>query len=284
MENAAEVGNVIDDDGACSDVDVSAQSASEGVSEIFPDGEAFPLNLLNDVDMMGLVNDNLSDGGVVTTDHQAQQISPIIQEQQLQLEQQQAAKLEQVVLNQAQVERRQHDLERRTSFLKRRLLKLQARLVGEHASVETGHVLELAQQNAKKAFYEDLASLGPKAGNTRNFPDLAGNLNSFLHKVEKHCTAQSTSIAVRPRNSCRYFGAGSKDNYVNTTANRVPAFGVPQIKLEKVQVENVAGPLATNLKIIQNHYDSDVTASSSGGESCDEMQTFNNTQQQPLPM
>ncbi|XP_003424599.1 KAT8 regulatory NSL complex subunit 1 isoform X2 [Nasonia vitripennis] len=282
MENAAEVGNVIDGDGACSDVDISVQSASEGVSEIFADGEGFSLTLLNEVAMMGLVNDNLSDSGVVATDHPTQETSPLIHEQQLRLEQQQTAKIDQVAQNQAQVERRQHDLERRLACLKRRAQKIQARQVGEHAAEETGHVLELAQQNAQKAFYEDLASLGPKAGNTRNFPDLAGNLNSFMQKVEKHCTAQSTSIAVRPRSVCRYFGAGSKDNYVNTTANRVPAFGVPQIKLDKVQVENVAGPLATSLKIIQNHYDSDVTASSSGGESCDEMQIFNNTQQQPL--
>lgn len=257
-------------------VESSSQGISESVSEIFPDGEAFPLTLLNDVDVMGLCNDNLSDNGsAVDREHQ-----------QLQLQhhqQQQLTKLEEVTESQSQVERRQNELERKMSFLMRRLRKVQSRLVGEHVAEEASYVLELAQKSARKCIYQDLASLTPKAGNTRNFPELAGSVSSFLQKVRKSCVAQNNSFNVRHRNVCRYFGAGSRDNYINTS-NRMPTFGVPQIKIDGKEVEKVAGPLATRLKILQDAYDSDCTASSSGGESCDEMQTFNNPHQQQLPM
>ena len=275
--------------GGCGGItEAAVQATVEGVQEMFADGEAFPLNLLNDVDVMGLCNDNMADGVVVDQPvHHHQDQLPELQLSQLQRLQQQeiqATKQNELALHQAQVERRQHELERRTSFLVRRLRKLQSRLVGEHVAEEASHVLELAQKSAKKCLYQDLASLGPKAGNSRNYPELAVNVSSFLQKLQKSCTAQSNSIAVRQRNTCRYFGAGSKDNYATVTTNRIPVFGVPQIKLEGKEIEKVAGPLATKLKILQDNYDSDCTASSSGGESCDEMQTFNNPHQQPLPM
>lgn len=189
----------------------------------------------------------------------------------------------QVAQLQTECKNRQHELERRTDFLLRKLRKAQMKIMGKHVSGEIGNVLEEAQKSAKKAFQQDLASLGPKAGNARNFPELAGNMNSFLQKVSKTCNALGNSIAVRQRNSCRYFGAGSKDNYISS-ANRGPVFGVPQIKLDGEQVEKVMGSLSTKLKIVQDACDSDCTASSSGGESCDEMQTFNNPHQQQLTM
>jgi hypothetical protein len=300
MEHAAESAESIGSDSRLTGglVESTSQSVSGSVSEIFPDGEAFPLNLLNDVDVMGLCNDNMSDSGVVV-DQQAATHSQQQQQQQQQhhhllhhhnyrqqqqQQQQPTTKMSDLTQHQAQVERRQHELERRASFLVRRLRKLQSSIVGEHVAEEASRVLELAQKSAKKCFYQDLASLGPKAGNTRNFPELAGSLSSFLQKVQKSCNAQSNSITLRQRNSCRYFGAGSKDNYANPSANRVPVFGVPQIKLNGEELEKVAGPLAVKLKVLQSAYDSDCTASSSGGESCDEMQTFNNSHQQQLPM
>lgn len=292
MESVVEAGESLDCDnrlsGGCSGlIEPSSQPISDGgVSEMLPDGEDFALNLLNEVDMMvGLCNDNLSDNGHQPLQQLHQQHHHQQQQQHQLLPIDEASKLAQLAEQQELIEKRQHELERRASFLVRRLRKVQTRLVGEHVAEEAGHVLELAQQSAKKCFYQDLASLGPKAPSSRSFPELAaGNLGSFLQKVQKSCNAQSNSIALRQRNSCRYFGAGSRDTYVGPATNRVPVFGVPQIKLNGEQIEKVAGPLATKLKILQNAYDSDCTASSSGGESCDEMQTFNNPHQQPLPM
>lgn len=273
MDNQESVENRLTE-GCEGTAEASSQgSASEGVSEIFNDGEAFPMNFLNDV--MGMCNENMSDSVV----------GDAIDQQTLSQEEQfsQPSLSSQVAQLQAECEARQRELERRTDFLMRRLRKIQMRIMGEHVVEEIGNVLEEAQKSAKKAFQEDLASLGPKAGNARIFPELAGNMNSFLQKVSKTCNALGNSIAVRQRNSCRYFGAGGKDNYLNS-ANRGPVFGVPQIKLDGKQVEKVMGSLATKLKIVQDACDSDCTASSSGGESCDEMQTFNNPHQQQLTM
>ena len=266
-------------EGTC-EVESSQVSESEGVPEsIFTDAEAFPLNLLNDV--MGLCNDQLNDQPPPNTSlHLKQQ-----HQQQMFLQQQQeTAKLNFLAQQQSQVERRQLELERKASFLERRLRKMQSRLLVEHSAEQAGHVLEMAQQSAKKFFHQDLASLTPKVGASR-FPEVAASLSSFLSKIQNNCSVQSNSIAVRQRNNCRYFGSGSKDNYgPQHPTNRVAPFGVPQFKLDGEQLEKVAGPMATKLKILQSAYDSDCTASSSGGESCDEMQTFNNVHKQQLPM
>lgn len=50
------------------------------------------------------------------------------------------------------------------------------------------------------------------------------------------------------------------------------------------ELTHVAGLLHTELREVQNAIDSDATESSSGGESADEMVTYNNTQQLSLPM
>ncbi|XP_052836433.1 uncharacterized protein LOC128252606 isoform X11 [Drosophila gunungcola] len=50
------------------------------------------------------------------------------------------------------------------------------------------------------------------------------------------------------------------------------------------ELTHVAGLLHTELREVQNAIDSDATESSSGGESADEMVTYNNTQQLPLPI
>jgi len=152
------------------------------------------------------------------------------------------------------------------------------------AEENTG-VLEMAHNGVKKYFLQELVNIGSKS-NVRNFPEISGSLHSFLQKIEKMCVAQSNS--VNRQRVCRYFGGGSRDNVgVGTSGNngnRQPVFGTPQVKLNGEEVENVAGSLSTQLHIVESNLDSDCTASSSGGESCDEMQTFNNTQQQRLSM
>lgn len=151
------------------------------------------------------------------------------------------------------------------------------------AEENTG-VLELAHHGVKKYLLQELVNIGSKA-NVRNFPEISGSLHSFLQKIEKMCVAQSNS--VNRQRVCRYFGGGSRDNVGGTSGsngNRQPVFGTPQVKLNGEEVETVAGSLSTQLHIVGSNLDSDCTASSSGGESCDEMQTFNNTQQQRLSM
>lgn len=258
----------------------SSSEQPQGV-EMFPIPEgfsSFERDLLNDVDvdvMNSLCTENIGLGNIEPVENEAQRVG---------------ANLKSL---QETAENRQFESERRCAFLLRRLRKLQARLVGRHIAEETTGVLELAHHSVKKYFFQELVNIGQKTG-VRNFPEIRGSLSDFLGKIEKSCAVQSNSVSNRQRLLCRYFGAGSSDNAAATAGNersnpgtaagRLPIFGNPQVKLDGDEIENVAGPLAKQMSVVESQLDSDCTASSSGGESCDEMQTFNNPHQQTLPM
>lgn len=240
------------------------QSAVDGV-EMFSMPEegfsSFERDLLNDVDVISICNNiNIAD----TVDQQ---------------------KTNNLKLQQDIVAQKQFENERRCAFLLRRLRKLQARIIGRHVAEENTGVLELAHHGVKKYLFQELVNISSKSS-VRNFPEISSSLSSFLQKIEKMCVAQSNSVN-RQRLCCRYFGGGSRDNLGSTSGtngNRQPVFGTPQVKVKGEEVESMAGPLATQLHIVESNLDSDCTASSSGGESCDEMQTFNNPHQQHLSM
>ncbi|XP_012228213.1 uncharacterized protein nsl1 isoform X2 [Linepithema humile] len=225
---------------------------------------SFERDLLNDMDVMSLCNENMN----ISVDTVDQQKSNSLR------------------LQQDIVAQKQFESERKCAFLLRRLRKLQARLMGKHVAEENTGVLELAHRGVKKYFLQELVNTGSKS-NVRNFPEISGSLDSFLQKIEKMCVAQSNSVN-RQRVCCRYFGGGSRDNANGTSSgnngNRQPVFGTPQVKLNGEEVESVAGALSTQLHVVESNLDSDCTASSSGGESCDELQTFNNIHQQNLPI
>lgn len=67
---------------------------------------------------------------------------------------------------------------------------------------------------------------------------------------------------------------------IQRIANVVPPFDQNGIQ----QMKQFTGLLSTELKLVNGALDSDATASSSGGESADEMVSYNNATQQPLPM
>jgi len=280
IANVADIGHNVDEilqviksiEGVESSENISAtgsepvQGTVDGV-EMFAMPEegfaSFERDLLNDVDMMSLCNENIN-----ITDTVDQQKSNNLR------------------LQQDIVAQKQFESERRCAFLLRRIRKLQTRIVGRHVAEENTGILELAHRGVKKYFFQELVNIGSKP-NVRNFPEISGSLYSFLQKIEKMCVAQSNSVN-RQRTCCRYFGGGSRDNAGSSTSgnngNRQPVFGIPQVKLNGEEVESVAGALSTQLQVVESNLDSDCTASSSGGESCDEMQTFNNPHQQHLSM
>ena len=238
-------------------------SATDSV-EMFPRSEmfqSFEQNLLNDEDFVDLCTDYANPAEDVE-----------------QLKVQNLKSLEDLVAQ------NQFENERRSAFLMRRLRKLQAKLVGRHVAEENTGVLELAHNGVKQYFYQELASLGSKSA-AKCSPEVNSTMNSFLEKIEKTCANQSSSVS-RQRACCRYFGAGSRDSSSAGTghSSRHPAFAASQINIKGEEVENVAGPLASHLHLVESNLDSDCTASSSGGESCDEMQAFNNLHQHQLPM
>lgn len=239
------------------------QSTNDGVVEMFPGSEIFPSfeqNLL-DEDFVGLCTD------YVNPTEDIEQV-----------------KVENLKPHEDLVVQNQYENERRCAFLMRRLRKLQARLVGRHVAEENTGVLELAHNGVKQYFFQELSGISSKTA-AKSSPEVNSSLSNFLENIEKTCVAQSSSVS-RQRVCCRYFGAGSRDN-TNTgtgSTSRHPAFAASQINIKGEEVESVAGPLVSHLHLLESNLDSDCTASSSGGESCDEMQTFNNLHQQQLSM
>ncbi|XP_011304270.1 KAT8 regulatory NSL complex subunit 1 [Fopius arisanus] len=232
-------------------------------------------DLLNDVDVdvMGLVSDNIG----INLGHLN------IAEAEESVE----AQREQLLGNKHEgVQHRSFEQDRRTAFLMRRLRKLQARTIGRHIAEESTGVLELAHHSVKKYFMQELQSIGATKGAPRSLPQIPEDLNAFIRSLEKSCAAQSNTVTAqgnRQKNYCRYFGAGSRDIGVpGGSGSRHSPFTSAHVKLNSEQVENVAGSLATQLHTVETHLDSDCTASSSGGESCDEMQNYNNLHQQQL--
>ncbi|XP_043466738.1 KAT8 regulatory NSL complex subunit 1 [Leptopilina heterotoma] len=256
MEGAA---NVVNSEISSS----SQQNVNDGVVEMFPGSEIFPSfeqNLL-DEDFVGLCAD------YANPQEDIEQV-----------------KVENLKPHEDLVVQNQYENERRCAFLMRRLRKLQARLVGRHVAEENTSVLQLAHNGVKQYFFQELSGISSKTA-AKSSPEVNSSLSNFLENIEKTCVAQSSSVS-RQRVMCRYFGAGSRDNSStgSGSTSRHPAFAASQINIKGEEVENVAGPLASHLHLVESKLDSDCTASSSGGESCDEMQTFNNLHQQQLPI
>jgi hypothetical protein len=108
----------------------------------------------------------------------------------------------------------------------------------------------------------------------------------FLRRIENISTTQSTNLN-KQTNAMKYFAKPSSSSLnsmsrtmINTFMNNIPRFESDDAEM----VDQVSGMLLTEMRIIGKNVDSDATASSSGGESADEMIAYNNQYQQPLSM
>lgn len=127
-------------------------------------------------------------------------------------------------------------------------------------------------------------------------------MKSFLRRIDNISNMQSTVLNKRGL-AFKYFTKSSSNNlnqssslsssskthhHNNDTSSSNSNFKVSAIpKFSDVdvdQVEQTSGLLMTEMRLIENQIDSDATASSTGGESADEMIPYNNQYQQPLSM
>ena len=116
-------------------------------------------------------------------------------------------------------------------------------------------------------------------------------MKSFLRRIDNISTMQST-VLTKKALAFKYFSKTtsptSSSNLNLTSIKSESNFCVSAIpKLEDAdidQVEQTSGLLMSEMRLIENQIDSDVTASSTGGESADEMTIYNNNFQQPLSM
>ncbi|KAK6639716.1 hypothetical protein RUM43_007991 [Polyplax serrata] len=177
------------------------------------------------------------------------------------------------------VSKRQFEIERKCERLQRRLKKLQARCIGKHAGEELTGLFEHAHRLARQGLQGTLSMKSDeqvgKEKKIKGVSELA--LATLVNRLTISSINQSSGF-VRCHPAVKYFGSGSAD--VPPQTGPLPGSILPKLAdEEKEEVIAVAHQLHTQVHLLQNHLDSDVTASSSGGESCDEMQAYNNPHQ-----
>lgn len=196
--------------------------------------------------------------------------------------------------------------ERRLDFLRRRLNKIRCKMIGQHVSGEIVGVFENVQRTIKRAKDEQQQQqqqlenktdeLDEKLLNFEQMKPLSYSSTKLLaRKLQTTVILQANSHMQQRHHQPRYFGSGSivhdgtttqqqqtnrSQNNVNNGVINVPIWSHEQ----RNELDKVAGLLNSELCIIQKELDSDATDSSSGGESCDEMQNYTNPHQQYLSM
>lgn len=117
-------------------------------------------------------------------------------------------------------------------------------------------------------------------------PIQLSEMKSFLRRIESLSTMQSTMLNKRTH-AMKYFSKPAPNGLnsltkseVNVSNNTIPRFEPADVE----QLDQVSGLLMSEMRLIEKQIDSDATASSSGGESADEMIAYNNIYQQPLSM
>lgn len=183
------------------------------------------------------------------------------------------------------LQRKHCRVERRLDFIRRRCFKMQARLMGQHVSSEVVGVFEQVHRLIKKPKEsgETVKAFGTTTFGDYNAPLSASSAKMLTRKLETAKVLQANT-AARQRSVPKYFGSGSIETslFRGSTSGQI---NIPQWSLEhKEEVGRVSEQLRAQLHVVQDEVDSEATESSSGAESCDESQNYNNPHQQYLSM
>ncbi|XP_053967127.1 uncharacterized protein LOC128868707 isoform X2 [Anastrepha ludens] len=219
---------------------------------------------------------------------------------------------------QNEIERNQQHMQHRIDFLLRRMRKIQSRYMSKHCSEEIAGLFEWtarisagkggAINSASDHLHTDTAisviAARPPASNwaEEKNPVASTQMSSMLRRLEQSSNAQQLCIGLAsstlsaanmqvPRKSKKALlqemqNAASTSTMATSIASPVERKGevvVPHYDINvSEEMAQVAGLLQTEMREVQTAMDSDATESSSGGESADEMVTYNNQMQQPL--
>lgn len=183
-----------------------------------------------------------------------------------------------------EIEKKHVEIKRRLDFLRRRAHKLQARLLGQHMSYEVSGIYENVYRTLKKPKdVFDINSSGLLCDEiiSEKKPISSICAKNFIRKLEITSVMQANSISHHKICS-KYFGSGSVEYPVLKNISCGSINVLPWPKEEKKHLNKIANQLQTQLAFSQKEVDSEATESSSGGESCDEMQNYSNPHQQYL--
>lgn len=211
-----------------------------------------------------------------------------IDDQQDELETAQKIKENQAGVLLSDLQRKHARVERRLDFLRRRCFKLESKLMGQHISGEVVGVFEQVHRSIKKP--KDCTDTSKSFGTTPCYdpteklkPLSTTSAKLLARKLEMAKILQANTSA-RQKNLPKYFGSGSIETcmFRNNTSGQA---NIPLWSQEnKQELKKVADQLQVQLHLVQEELDSEATESSSGGESCDEFQSYNNPHQQYLSM
>lgn len=235
---------------------------------------SFEKELFNDVDVMSMsMEEQLLDGAISLKESHAKDLITDLQ-------------------------KKHNKLERKLEFVLRRLRKIQAKQMGQHISEEIAGVFEhvhrtlrRSKDNLNTSVLEGSAStcltqtINPseQVVNERLKPISQNSAKNLVRKLELSTALQASAVG-RQKNLARYFGSGSIESN-SLRHSLVGATTIPQWTPDcKNDLQRTTGLLFTETRLVQEELDSDATVSSSGGESCDEMQPYNNPHQQYLSM
>ncbi|XP_050293244.1 KAT8 regulatory NSL complex subunit 1 isoform X2 [Anthonomus grandis grandis] len=218
-------------------------------------------------------------------DHVDNMMNISIDEQSDDLDTAQKIKENQAAALLSDLESRHSRIERRLDFLRRRCFKLQSKHIGQHISGEVVGVFEQVHRSIKKPKDQD----NSKSFGLNQYCDLTDKLKPLsassakvlARKLEMAKVLQANNSA-RQKNIPKYFGSGSIEPamFRSSSGGQVT---IPHWSAEhKQELKRVSDQLQVQLRVVQHEVDSEATESSSGGESCDESQTYNNPHQQYL--
>lgn len=172
---------------------------------------------------------------------------------------------------------------RECDFMMRRLRKVQSRQMGRHVSEEVHGTLEYSQQliRRKERETKSISTMTPiNQLQSDKHKGASNSMRALLKRIDHVATNQQITHVTVPSPNDIGGPVDSKPNFHRTIPSVVPRFDQNGIH----QLHQVTGYLGTELKLIESAFDSEATASSSGGESADEMVSYNNIKQQPLTM
>lgn len=187
-----------------------------------------------------------------------------------------------------EISKRHSQMTRKLDFLIRRLRKLQSLSMGHHINEEINGLFEYTQSILKRKERESksISTMTPLAHlqSEKSKQTVSCSMKTLLKRLEYVSTSQQSSLKEK---SVRVGPSSDATNNLSLKSIPKPQFSscVPSFDSEcNNQLEHTAGLLQAEVKCVAKAIDSDVTASSSGGESADEMVTYNNPAQQSLSM
>lgn len=188
-----------------------------------------------------------------------------------------------------EIVKRQAQMVRKCDFLVRRLRKVQARYMGQHVNEEVNGLFEYTQQLLKRKEREQktISTMTPinQAQKDKNKPLSALSMKALIKRIETVANSQQTTVHS-PTKLSNNNRVGVVDNGLPKVTAVVSALSIiPTFDEEgNQQVAHMSGLLHTELCAVAAAVDSDATASSSGGESADEMVSYSNTSQKSMTM